>query len=558
MSYIVLARKWRPKTFDDVIGQEVITQTLKNAVSTGKIAHALIFSGPRGVGKTSTARIIAKALNCEKGPTSDPCSNCAFCREISEGKSLDVIEIDAASHTGVDDAREIIENTRYLPSSGKTKIYIIDEAHMLSQSAFNALLKTLEEPPPHVLFILATTEVHKIPVTILSRCQRYDFKKVSTANIKERIELISSSEGIKIPEETLYLIAQESDGSLRDALSIVDQLIATFGNEIKHEDATGILGVSDKSLIKSTIEAILNKNPKKCIEILNEVSEKGVSPKRFAEDLLKLARYILLIKTCGKEIISEFSDDEKKELENLSRNESVETLEILFKMLLEGAEDVQRSFYPRMALEVTLVKLSLLERVVSLDDIFNKIDTLSKKIRSGNLSVQKGNESHEKPTANEEESGYDNDSPSAIGFDTKAKNSEENQSNSFTGSSLEEFIRFVKSKKPITATGLEHADKINVDNGILKIEFLSSSIHSDHLLRQDAQENLGKLSKEFFDQNLRVRVEVLSSSADKRDYQSLKEQNSKIKDEIYEDPIVKEALKIFGGRVVKIKPKDKE
>jgi DNA polymerase-3 subunit gamma/tau len=256
MSYIVLARKWRPKTFDDVIGQEVITQTLKNAVSTGKIAHALIFSGPRGVGKTSTARIIAKALNCEKGPTSDPCSNCTFCREISEGKSLDVIEIDAASHTGVDDVREIIENTRYLPSSGKTKIYIIDEAHMLSQSAFNALLKTLEEPPPHVLFILATTEVHKIPVTILSRCQRYDFKKVSTANIKERIELISSSEGIKIPEETLYLIAQESDGSLRDALSIVDQLIATFGNEIKHEDATGILGVSDKSLIKSTIEAI--------------------------------------------------------------------------------------------------------------------------------------------------------------------------------------------------------------------------------------------------------------------------------------------------------------
>src|SRR3990170_4804094 len=354
MSYIVLARKWRPKTFDDVIGQEVITQTLKNAVSTGKIAHALIFSGPRGAGKT-----------------------------------FDVIEIDAASHTGVDDAREIIENTRYLPSSGKTKIYIIDEAHMLSQSAFNALLKTLEEPPPHVLFILATTEVHKIPVTILSRCQRYDFKKVSTANIKERIELISSSEGIKIPEETLYLIAQESDGSLRDALSIVDKLIATFGNEIKHEDATGILGVSDKSLIKSTIEAILNKNPKKCIEILNEVSEKGVSPKRFAEDLLKLARYILLIKTCGKEIISEFSDDEKKELENLSRNESVETLEILFKMLLEGAEDVQRSFYPRMALEVTLVKLSLLERVVSLDDIFNKIDTLSKKIRSGNLSVQK-------------------------------------------------------------------------------------------------------------------------------------------------------------------------
>jgi DNA polymerase-3 subunit gamma/tau len=556
MSYIVLARKWRPKTFDDVIGQGVITQTLKNAVSSGKIAHALIFSGPRGVGKTSTARIVAMALNCEKGPTSTPCSNCTFCKEISEGKSLDVIEIDAASHTGVDDVREIIENIRYLPSSGKSKVYIIDEAHMLSQSAFNALLKTLEEPPPHVLFILATTEVHKIPVTILSRCQRYDFKKVPTVDIKGRIELVTSSEGIRIPEETLYLISQESDGSLRDALSIVDQLIATFGVEINHDDATRILGISDKSLTKSTLEAILDKNPKKCIEILNDVSEKGVSPKRFAEDLLKLTRYLLLIKTCGKEIISELSDDEKSELENLSKKESVETLEILFKLMLEGAEDVQKSFYPKMALEVTLVKLSLLERVVSLDDIFSKIDTLSKKIYSANQPLQRVNKSEDKLQENEEESSHDNNSPFVTGVDTRSKNTDENQGDSATGSNLEDFIRFVKSKKPITATGLEHADKINVENGILRIEFLSSSVHSDHLLRQDALENLTKLSKEFFDQNLRVEVQALS--AGKSSYQSIKEQNLKSKDEIYEDSIVQEAIKIFGGRVVKIKPNEKE
>ncbi|MCI0455263.1 MAG: DNA polymerase III subunit gamma/tau [Candidatus Dadabacteria bacterium] len=558
MSYIVLARKWRPKAFDDVIGQGVITQTLKNAVSTGKIAHALIFSGPRGVGKTSTARIVAMALNCEKGPTSSPCSDCAICREISEGKSLDVIEIDAASHTGVDDVREIIENIRYLPSSGKTKVYIIDEAHMLSQSAFNALLKTLEEPPPHVLFILATTEVHKIPVTILSRCQRYDFKKVPTGDIKGRIKLVTSSEGIKIPEETLYLIAQESDGSLRDALSIVDQLIATFGVEVKHDDATRILGISDKSLTKSILEAILNKNPKKCIETLNEMSEKGVSPKRFAEDLLKVMRYLLLIKTCGKEIISEISDDEKSELESLSKNESVETLEILFKLMLEAAEDVQKSFYPRMTLEVTLVKLSLLERVVSLDDIFNKIDTLSKKISSGNQSRHEANKSPGKPPENEEETVYDINSPSVTGVEARSTKPDENQRDSAKSSSLEDFIRFVKSKKPITATGLEHADRINLDNGILKIEFLSSSIHSDHLLHQDARENLTKLSKEFFDQNLRVKVEVQASSVDKSSYQSLKEKSSKSKDEIYKDPIVQEVLKIFGGRVVKIKHNEKE
>ncbi len=376
MSYLVLARKWRPKTFDDVIGQEYITQTLKNAVSTGKIAHALIFSGPRGIGKTSTARIVAKALNCEKGPTPEPCSNCTFCQEISEGKSFDVIEIDAASHTGVNDVREIIENIKYLPSSGKTKIYIIDEAHILSQSAFNALLKTLEEPPPHVLFILATTDVHKIPVTILSRCQRYDFKKVPTEKIKERLRLVISTEGIEIPDETLYLISQEADGSLRDALSLLDQLVATFGLEIKHDEAAKILGVLDRSLLRSILKSIFNKDPKRCLEILNEVSNKGISPRRFAEDLLKMMRDVLVIKACGIEAVPGLSDEEKRELEALSQGQSVENLEVLFNLMLQGSEDVNRSFYPRMALEATLIKLAILHTTVPLEEILKKIEAL--------------------------------------------------------------------------------------------------------------------------------------------------------------------------------------
>jgi DNA polymerase III gamma/tau subunit len=288
------------------------------------------------------------------------------------------------------------------------------------------------------------------------------------------------------------------------------------------------------------------------------VSEKGVSPKRFAEDLLKIVRYAVLIKTCGKEIISELSNDEKNELEKLSRNESIETLEILFKLMLEGAEDVQKSFYPRMALEVTLVKLSILERVISIDDIFSKIDTLSKKIGSGNPSTQSGNKPQEKLPGNEDVPGNINNSASMNDVYTTSINSEENRTHSPASSDLEDFIRFVKSKKPITATGLEYADKINVDSGILRIEFLSSSIHSDHLLRQDAQENLAKLSKEFFDQNLRVKVEVQASFIESRSHTSSKEQSSKSKDEIYEDRLVQEALKIFGGRVVKIKPNNKE
>jgi len=555
MSYLVLARKWRPKTFDDVIGQEYITQTLKNAVSSGKIAHALIFSGPRGVGKTSTARIVAKALNCENGPTPEPCSVCTFCREISEGKSLDVIEIDAASHTGVGDVREIIENIKYLPTSGKTKVYIIDEAHMLSQSAFNALLKTLEEPPPHVLFILATTEVHKIPVTILSRCQRYDFKKVSTEKIKGRLKLVVSTEGIEIPNETLLLIAQEADGGLRDALSLLDQLVATFGTEIKHEEAIKILGLLDRPLLISALQAIFKRDPKCCIEILNEASEKGVSPKRFAEDLLKTLRNALVIKACGKDVVSDLSYEEKNELERIAGNQSVEGLEALFSIMLEGAEDVQRSFYPRMALEAALVKLSLVHVTVPLDDILKKIETLYRKIGGGNPSRHQA----EEPQKKESKGLYEPKSHS-YGSDPEGKpvESEESGEEPVKNPGVGGFIRFVKSKKPITAMHLEQADRIDVENSTIKIEFSTHSIHSDYLLRKESQEALKRLSNEFFSRDLRVRVEVKSSLTSEANHKSIKEQNAKNREEIQKDPIVQDALEIFGGRIVKTKIKEKE
>lgn len=557
-SYLVLARKWRPKTFDDLIGQPYIAQALKNAVSTEKIAHALILSGPRGVGKTTTARIVAKALNCEKGSTSEPCSMCVFCKEISEGKSLDVIEIDAASHTGVNDVREIIENVKYVPSSGKTKIYIIDEAHMLSQAAFNALLKTLEEPPPRVLFILATTEAHKIPVTILSRCQRYDFKKVSTAKIKERIEFITNSEGINIAGDTLYLVAQEADGSLRDALSILDQLVATFGIEIKHEEAARILGISDKSLVKFTLEAIFNKNPKRCIEILNEANEKGVSPKRFAEDLLKIIRNALLIKTCGREMVSDLSEEEKKEIERISVDQSIESIEMIFKLMLEGAEEVQRSFYPRMTLEATLVKLSIIYTIIPLDEILSKLEKLTDRIGIGATTSSKyrERERQKNPEEKNSTSSLDVEPTSGSSFDDVSSSSEESPLDYSANSGLADFVGFVKLKKPITAMHLEQAVNIRFDNGTLKIEFVSSSIHSDYLSRQDAQENLKKLSKEFFKEDLKVRVEVKSSSNEETGHRSPKERSAKNKEEVQEDPVVQEVVRILGGRVVEIKIKE--
>lgn len=553
MSYLVLARKWRPKTFDDVIGQEYIIQTLKNAISSGKTAHAFIFSGPRGVGKTSTARIVAKALNCKDGPTNLPCSECTNCQEISEGNSLDVIEIDAASHTGVKDIREIIENVKYLPSSGKTKIYIIDEAHMLSQSAFNALLKTLEEPPPHVLFILATTEVHKIPVTILSRCQRYDFKKVSTDKINDRIKLVTSAENINIKEETTYLIAQESDGSLRDALSLLDQLVATFGTDIRHEEATGNLGLLDKQLLRKAVSSIFSKETKICLETLHEASLKGVSPKRFAEDLLKMLRNALIIRTCGGEIISNVSKEEIREIELLSSDHSIESLELLFNLMLKGAEEVQQSFYPQMALEVTLVKLTILDTSIAIDDILKSIERLKDKLANA-APPSYDKEVSQTQALKQLPKTQKNKSPDVRTIDD-TKGSEKIKEDSTKNVEGLDFLRFLKEKKPVIAMQLEHAESMKIGDSIIKIEFPSQSIHYDYIIRKETQDTIRELSKEFFGRD--YKIVALESSSDV-DNTSLSDKNSKIRSQIQNAQSVQDAMEIFGGRIVNIKIREKE
>ena len=553
MAYLVLARKWRPKAFDEVIGQEYITKTLKNAVLSNKLAHALIFSGPRGVGKTSTARIVAKSLNCDKGPTPDPCQTCVFCKEISDGNSLDVIEIDAASHTGVKDIREIIENIRYLPSLGKTKIYIIDEAHMLSQAAFNALLKTLEEPPPHVIFILATTEVHKIPVTILSRCQRFDFKKVPLEKIRERIKLITSIENIVIADETIDVISKESDGSIRDALSLLDQLIATFGSNISYEDSIRILGILDRSLIRNTISAIFKKDPKTCIEILNEACEKGVSPKRFAEDVLKMLRNALIIKTCGNEMASGISIFDKKEIEEISADQTTETLEMLFNLMLQGTEIVQKSPYPQMALEMTLVKLTMLTSTVPLDEILDRIENLYK-IVSTNNTIFSNN-----PVSKTQ---HENKSSDDVSENVLNKHSEKNQLHSDTSrkeiptqNEIIPFIEYLKVKKPMIATHIEHVECVITEDSTIEITVPTQSIHFDYLIRKDIQEIIKTLSKEHFGKDFRIKIHEKSLTASET---SIKETNNNIREKIQNNPVVQDALEIFNGRIVNLKIKVKE
>ncbi|MEM4657704.1 MAG: DNA polymerase III subunit gamma/tau [Candidatus Methanosuratincola sp.] len=523
MSYLVLARKWRPKTFGDIVGQPYIAKTLQKAVLGGKLAHAIVFSGPRGVGKTSTARIVAKALNCAKSPSSDaPCSECTYCREIEDGRSLDVIEIDAASHTGVNDIREIIDNIKYLPSSGKNKVYIIDEFHMLSQSAMSALLKTLEEPPPNVYFVLATTEAHKIPLTILSRCQRYEFKKVPTELVRKHIEHVTRQEKISVSPDALYIIAEEADGSLRDALGILDQLIATFGTTIKEEDAVGILSITDRRLVKETLKAILGHDPRRCIEILGEASAKGVSPKRFSEDLLKLVRHALIIKACGKSTLHEISSDEADEIESITADTSLETLELLFKQTLEGAEEVHRSAYPKMALEATIIKLSLTRNVVPIDEIIEKVVSLEDKLGA----------SEDAPYAQKEGKTYTPSSPGS-----------------------EDFLEFVKARSPMLGAHLDEARRIYIEGASLCVEFAKDGVHPAFL--RNKKKTFEGLASEYFKRDLKLRIEVPSTIGTAKTEPSERKTTEKEK-QITEDPLISRALDIFGGKIIKVKPPHKE
>ena len=567
MSYLVLARKWRPGTFDDITGQEYITRSLKNAVSTGKTAHALLFSGPRGVGKTSSARILAKALNCKHGPTPDPCSECTFCVEIAEGKSLDVIEIDAASHTGVNDVREIIENIKYLPASGKYKIYIVDEAHMLSQSAFNALLKTLEEPPPHVVFILATTEVHKVPVTILSRCQRHDFKKVPVEQIRERLTTITAAEGIEVGEETLYTVAREADGSMRDALSLMDQILATFGSSIAHDDALRILGVLDRNILKSALRAVIGKDPKSAIGALNLAMEKGIEPRRFAEDLLRALRHALLIKTCGKDAAAELPDEEKREIEETAAGESVETLELLLGQMLEGAEGVQRSFYPQTALEFTLIKLATLERTIPIENIIKRLEGLSggaatvaapgARRETAQYAGEPAPRREAPPRVEHERApGRKPEPPSPSEPVREAPPQRAAEKIEPSPENLEAFIKHVRSRNGVMGTYIARAKDITLDGGALKLVF-ESALQADRLRKKESQDSLREYLGEFF--TVAPVIEIVEvGHSDEPARKNAKSSREERKKKIHDDPVIKEAEAILGGRVVSVKPREKE
>ncbi|MBI3989860.1 MAG: DNA polymerase III subunit gamma/tau [candidate division NC10 bacterium] len=381
MAYLVLARKWRPQTFNEVVGQHPVTQTLKNALAQDRLAHALLFAGPRGVGKTTTARILAKALNCEQGSASEPCSTCISCQEIAEGRSFNCLEIDAASHTQVEKIRELLEGVPYAAVGGRYKVYIIDEVHMLSINSFNALLKTLEEPPPKVVFVLATTEPHKVPATIHSRCQRYDFRRIGLQEIVGRLQEIATAEGIETSEEVFLTLARAAEGSLRDAQSLLDQVVAYSGPRVGLQEVVEALGLIEGGVIAQAAQAVIDRDGGKLFALVDELFNRGYDLRLFCQEFLGYFRDLLIVKIAeDPRPLLRGTLGDLATLKRQGDRLSVEALELSLQLLSRAEFEMRRSSFPRYVLEMALVRLTQVHALASLGTLVERLSALEARL----------------------------------------------------------------------------------------------------------------------------------------------------------------------------------
>ena len=554
MSYLVLARKWRPQVFEEVIGQRHITQTLQNAISQKRVAHAFLFTGARGVGKTSTARILAKALNCEAGPQINPCNQCTTCREISSGTSIDVIEIDGASNRGIDEIRELRENVRYTPAKSRHKIYVIDEVHMLTREAFNALLKTLEEPPPHIIFIFATTEPHKIPATILSRCQRYDFKRIPLREIIENLKRITEEENVQISQRSLFSIAQESEGSLRDAQSLLDQVISYGGKNIRDEDITEVLGLIDRKILYDTIEAIAGRDAERCMEIVEHVYHYGYDLQHFCQELLQCFRNLILMKVSHEpEGLMELPKEEFEALRRQAERFEFDHLNHLFSLLLKGEEEVAQSTFPRIMLEMTLIRMATLRAVLPIDEILRKLEGLEK-IEPLTIPSEKDQEKlMERTLEDSEEAEHltemikEMEPPVEITTDP-----EDSQKGTRGGRELQKMgeetwrglVDFTRARSPVLGSFLALGNLVDISDEKIEIGFEKDSFHYERMAEKENRSQIESICQEYFKRKTKVVISPLEQGI------RLKARNASEAEETGRNSIIQETLRLFKGKIV--------
>ncbi len=553
MSYLVLARKWRPRTFDKMVGQEFISRTLKNAVQTDHVAHAFLFSGSRGVGKTSAARILAKCLNCDKGPTPEPCNDCSSCKEIDDGRSLDVYEIDGASNTSVDDIRELRENIKYMPRPGKRRIYIIDEVHMLSKSAFNALLKTLEEPPEHVVFIFATTEPHKVPETIQSRCQRFDFRRIPRAKILERLQVMAQQEGYEIDERALSAVAKAADGSMRDAQSLLDQIISYCGPSVPDEAVAEILGIAGREYFYRISEAILGQDPGACIEALDEVYRSGYDINQFYQDLVEHFRNLLMAHILpNPSSVLDMADGEIQELKKQAEQAGPEDLRRLVSILLKAEEDILRSSLPRMGMEITLIKMAHLGRLEPLEKILEKITSFEEVMPSGPgarrapAPIPEPKKARTRP-AEAPRSAPKSTPPPRIPWNAP--------------DAWQRFVDAVRRDRAMTAALLEDVGRWEVNEDAVKVFCDKGTFLFDQLGSQETKTLLSKSARDCFGEAVQFEICTAKGLNASKAKPPGKPQEGGAKaqpsppavDEARNDETVKTALEVFHGTIKDVK-----
>jgi DNA polymerase-3 subunit gamma/tau len=566
MSYLVLARKYRPTTFDEVVGQPGVVRTLKNAIEMSRVAHAYLFTGARGVGKTTVARILAKALNCERGPTASPDGTCSQCAEIARGASPDVFEIDGASNTGVDDVRQLRDNLQYMPARSRFKIYIIDEVHMLSVSAFNALLKTLEEPPAHVKFIFATTEPHKIPITVLSRCQRFDFKRIATATIQAHLESTLAREGLVIEPDGLRLVARQASGSMRDAMSLTDQVLAFGGERISVAEVQAALGLSSDALHEEVIAALLDRQPEALMRAVERLFDEGHDLRRFLDGLLTFVHRLSLFRSLGDpgDLLDLLPEERVRSAALAARAEPLAWHQV-FDVLHRAADELVRSPHPRLVVETALLKLVSLEPTVGLDALTARLEALAARLGSGGPAGS-GPGGFSPPGSRPRAAQPGAPRPQAAPVQPAPVQPAPVQPAPVQPAPVqparvapddpqawERLVQFVNQRRPSLGSFLSHASLRCFEPGRVRISVEPGSFFADQIRAKRNQNDLNKFASEL----LGGPTEVVVEDRGAEDAPTLSQAREQAQTEAVDEarkraiahPMVQEAIRVFGAEV---------